>query len=74
MACTSFRIGDTQGIVCFAPEATKLMRGVWMEFHSYLGPTFWRDKDCTKPIHDWCQRPRLVAEFDRWLATQKAVL
>jgi len=74
MTCAAFRIGDTRGIACLAPEARKLMRGVWMEFHSYLGPMFFADKDCTKPIHDWANRPRLVAEFDRWFAAQQEVL
>ena len=74
MPCTAFKIGDTHGIVCFAPKPIKLMRGVWMEFHSYHGPSFWRDKNCTRPIYDWARRPRIVAEFDRWMAAQKEVL
>ena len=71
MPCVPFQIGQSRGYVCVAARVTKLMRGVWMEWHSYLGPTFWRDRDCTKPIMDWVNRPRLIAEFDRWYAEQK---
>ncbi len=54
------------GFVCVSESVTKLCRGVWMEWHSYFGPSFWSDEDCSKPIHDWYQKPRIVVAFDAW--------
>jgi len=58
------------GMICMAPTAIKLMRGVWMEFHDYLGPTFWRDKHLTKPIYNWVDNPRIVEAFDAWMRSR----
>lgn len=53
------------GFICWSP-CHHLGRGVWMEWHSYLGPSFYHDKDCQKPMHDWYERPRVVALFEQW--------
>ena len=59
--------GEQVGFFCWSP-VHHLGRGVWMEWHSYLGPTFFHDKDCRKPMDDWFERPRVVALFERWQA------
>jgi len=53
------------GFICWSP-VHHLGRGVWMEWHSYLGPSFYHDKDCQKPMHDWYERPQVVALFEKW--------
>jgi len=63
-------LGNRVGMICMAPAAIKLMRGVWMEFHNTLGPTFWRDKYLTKPIYDWEKNPRIVEMFDAWMRSR----
>jgi hypothetical protein len=37
-----------------------------MEWHSYLGPIFFHDKDTQKPFPDWYEYPRVVALFEKW--------
>jgi hypothetical protein len=39
-----------------------------MDWHSYLGPTFYSDRDLENPIEDWYQNPRIVAAFESWQA------
>lgn len=67
MPCVPFQIGETSGIICMNHGPIKLLRGVWMLWHPYCGPTFWRDEDCTKPIENWYKRRRLVQVFNKWL-------
>ena len=55
------------GFICWSP-VHHLGRGVWMEWHSYLGPTFFYDKDCRKPFDDWYMNPRVVALLEKWQA------
>lgn len=61
--------GRPAGVICFANPAIKIMRGVWMEWHDYFGPTFYRDKDCQIFHEDWWERPALVRAFNAWLKT-----
>ena len=55
------------GFICWSP-VHHLGRGVWMEWHHYLGPTFFHDKNCQKPMDDWYEHPRVVALFEKWQA------
>lgn len=32
---------------------------VFMEWHRYFGPSFWRDRRCTREIEDWYERPEI---------------
>lgn len=53
------------GFICCS-HVHYLGRGIWMEWHSYLGPTFFSDKNCQKWIEDWYERPRIVDAFEKW--------
>lgn len=58
---TCHRIGGA--IVCVSPfYLLPLSDGtrVFMEWHSYCGPTFYRDRDCNRMIEDWYDDPRMV--------------
>lgn len=59
--------GRPSGVICFANPPIRLMKGVWMEWHNYFGPTFYTDKECTKEHADWWERPGLVRAFNEWL-------
>ena len=37
---------------------------VFMEWHRYFGPSFWRDHACTREIDDWDQHPEICAALD----------
>lgn len=39
-------------------------RRVFMEFHSYLGPSLFRDRACRREIKDWWVWPEIVAAVD----------
>ena len=43
-----------------------LGRGIWMGWHNYFGPTFYCDRDCTKLIEDWWEKPRVLEAFNKW--------
>lgn len=58
------------GYVCTSPERVRLARGVWMEWHSYFGPTFFTTRDGDRMIDDWYLRQRIVALFDSWMSTR----
>lgn len=32
---------------------------VFMEWHRYFGPSFWRDRRCTREIDDWYELPEI---------------
>jgi len=58
---TCHRIGGA--IVCISPFYRLPLRDgthVFMEWHSYLGPTFFRDRNRTRIIEDWYEDPRMV--------------
>jgi hypothetical protein len=42
-----------------------------MEFHSYLGPSFFRDHACQREIEQWYENPEIVAALDWFLARGK---
>ena len=39
-------------------------RRVFMEFHSYLGPSLFRDRACMREIELWYEDPAIVAAVD----------
>lgn len=59
--------GEVVGIICTLNESIKLMRGVWMEWHPFFGPTFFSDAECQHEIPEWWTRRRLKENFERWL-------
>lgn len=60
--------GRRTGTICIRDAPHHLGRGIWMDWHSYLGPTFYSDRDLENPIEDWYQNPRIVAAFEAWQA------
>jgi hypothetical protein len=64
MTCTRF----AGAIICHQPfYRLPLNDGthVFMEWHHYLGPTFYRDRACVRIIEDWYDDPRMV-EACQW--------
>lgn len=37
---------------------------VFMEWHNYFGPTFWRDRACTREIATWYEDPEICAALE----------
>jgi len=37
---------------------------VFMEFHDYLGPTFFRDKECRREIVMWYANEKIIDAFE----------
>lgn len=51
---TCVHIGD--GIMCFRRIYRMRLddgRHVWMEWHSFFGPSVYRDRDCNREIVNW---------------------
>lgn len=65
---TCYRVGG--GFVCVSPVHSLVEHGarVWMEWHAYLGPTFYRSEACIKPIVT--PSPKTWAAFNKWYETQ----
>ena len=55
------------GWVCFSPfYRLRLEDGtcVFMDWHSYCGPTFYRDRAQNRPIEDWYEFPLICKALD----------
>ena len=53
MACTHVTINGFSAVICHADYFVSLEEygaHVWLEFHHYTGPTFFRSKNAIKPI------------------------
>ena len=61
------------GFICTADTWHHLGPGIYMEWHNYLGPSFYSDKDYSKPIDDWWKKPRVLAAFEKWQKENRAV-
>ena len=44
---------------------------VFMEFHHFTGPYFFRDRACTREIEDWYEAPEICAALEWWVARGK---
>lgn len=44
---------------------------VFMDWHDYLGPTFWRDKMGRRMIDEWYENPLIVNALDWFIARGK---
>jgi len=53
-------------ICCASVFRLRLFDGtyVFMDFHHYCGPTFYKDRLCTREIEEWWEDPRLCRAFD----------
>ena len=69
MACIHWRCGDSSVYVCGINPVYRLPladgRRVYMEWHSYLGPTLFYDKRGQRMIDDWFQDPQ-ICEAVQW--------
>ena len=44
---------------------------VFMEFHSYMGPTFFRDRACMREIDGWWDNAEICAALECFVARGK---
>lgn len=44
---------------------------VFMEFHSFTGPYFFRDRACQREIENWYDVPEIVAALDWFIKRGK---
>ncbi len=69
MTCTRY----AGAIVCKTPFCRlRLADGtcVFMAYHTYLGPMFFRDKGEQREIIDWYDNPLIIAAFD-WFCNRE---
>ncbi len=62
------------GVICMSPSfRLPLSDGsrVYMEWHSYCGPTFYRDKYMNRIIEDWWESPAICAALDWFISRGK---
>lgn len=60
------------GIICCSPfYRLPLADGtrVYMEWHSYMGPIFFRDKAAEREIIEWYTNPRIIEALD-WFCSR----
>lgn len=60
------------GIVCgnFDPANKFVLedgRIVYMEWHNFMGPMFFKDADCTEDIIEWYDDPMICAKLDEYM-------
>lgn len=73
MTCIPFNTGQSRGFICGLSPAHRLRltdgTRVFMEWHHYLGPTFFRDRDCMREIDDWWDNELIVEAMD-WFVSR----
>lgn len=55
------------GIVCVQPFYRLPLadgRRIFMDWHSFCGPTFYHDKNANRPIADWWESPMICQALD----------
>jgi hypothetical protein len=45
---------------------------VWIDYHTYCGPSFWRNSAMTKEYEPKDENDPIWQEFDRWLKKYEA--
>lgn len=70
MTCIPFG----SAIVCVSPSARLKVgnRYVWMDFHEYCGPSFWRDSAMSKVYDPADENDPVWDAFDVWLKKYRA--
>lgn len=70
---TCIRVGS-QAIVCVNPWGRLKVgnRYVWVDFHSYCGPSFYPDSGMTKVYDPVDEQDPVWPEFEKWLAKYQA--
>ena len=60
---------------CYLPRVWRLPLAsgdrVFMEFHNYLGPFFFRDRACRREIETWYEVPEICAALDWFVGRGK---
>ena len=60
---------------CYLPRVWRLPLAsggrVFMEFHGYLGPSFFRDRACQREIETWYEEPEICAALDWFVGRGK---
>lgn len=73
MSCLAFSGRGFRGFICGIPSTHRLRLSdgsyVFMEWHSYGGPMFFRDRRCTREILEWWEDERLV-EAQQWFSNR----
>lgn len=62
MTCTNFG----HGIICHRPIHKLRLddgRNVWLEFHPYCGPAFFKDRRLQREIENWWDDPAIDRAF-----------
>lgn len=70
MTCINFG----SGIVCVNPwgRLTVGNRYVWVDFHEYCGPSFYKDSAMQKVYDPADENDPVWPEFDKWLKKYRA--
>lgn len=68
MACIYFSGRGFRGYICGVPLLFRLPLAdggrLFMEWHNYHGPTFFRDRQCVREIQDWWDNPLICDALD----------
>lgn len=67
MTCIVIGHGKERTIVCVSPwYRLPLADGtrIYMEWHRYCGPTFFKNKNCTKEVVEWYENPLICEALD----------
>ena len=70
MTCLNFGTG----ILCYNPIYKLRLedgRHVWMEWHSFFGPSFYRDRFFMREIQDWYDDPVICQALDWFIRRGK---
>lgn len=62
------------GIICVNPWGRIKVgsKYVWIDYHTYCGPTFWRDRAMTKIYDPANENDPVWPEFEKWLTKYEA--
>lgn len=68
MTCQYVNIGNTRAIICSNTGIYRLPLSdgtrVYMDWHDYLGPIFFKDKSCLREIEDWYENQLICDALD----------
>lgn len=61
-------------IICVNPRGRVRIgtRYVWIDYHTYCGPSFWRDRAMTKEYEPNDEHDPIWQEFFKWLEKHEA--
>jgi hypothetical protein len=73
MSCIQYKLASIQAIVCGINPVYRLRLSdgtcVFMEWHSYCGPIFFRDRLCNRELLDWHEN-RLICNALDWFVSR----